>query len=222
MKTNVNIDEKTQDICERYGLILHRDLWLLKRTDKRTGIETSIWLMKNTAIDRICAVEKIRFDKIEVIEGSIRDGYAILRVTAYLGENMVSTLSSATSGSNGTCKVPYIYEMAEKRGRSRAVLKLISVYGYIYGEDEVPEETALTAAKKEIKEEVDLSTDQILDFITTLAAVADRGILIEMYRSAKSELERSLITKRGLEIAANSNNQLTEDEVETEKERYLA
>lgn len=189
MKQNYQMDPMTRELCEKYKLDHNEDLYQLH----------SNMLIKHRALERIAGINKIKLDKPEIIESSIREGYVVLLITGRMEDKEVSSYSSATKLN---CKIPYIYEMAEKRGKGRVILKLLNLYGYIYSEDEF--DTSDERKVETEKEEIQQNFDEAI--MRHLPSVTDRETLIKFFHDATSQETKDAITKRGMELKTSNTS----------------
>jgi len=94
---------------------------------------------KEMAFIKRSGIEKIQFTndirvKYEVIV--MQPDYVVVKAIATKGDMVVESFGEATP-ENTNQKPPYYSAMAEKRGLSRVVLKMVGAYKYnVYGEDE--------------------------------------------------------------------------------------
>ena len=125
----------------------------LKKDDVFASKKQGFQIVTRMGIEKIQRIEniKVTFDVITATKD-----YAAVKVRATKGDDWVETLSSAARGEfketgtgnkkrlrlvGGSTDSWYVLEIAEKRGLSRAVLKLLNLYEHgIFGEDENPED----------------------------------------------------------------------------------
>ena len=94
---------------------------------------------KDMAFIKRSGIEKIQFTndirvRYEVI--AMQPDYVVVKAIATKGDMVVESFGEATP-ENTNQKPPYYSAMAEKRGLSRVVLKMVGAYKYnVYGEDE--------------------------------------------------------------------------------------
>jgi len=94
---------------------------------------------KEMAFIKRSGIEKIQFTNdirvcFEVI--TMQPDYVVIKAIATKGDMVVESFGEATP-ENTNQKPPYYVAMAEKRGLSRVVLKMVGAYKYnVYGEDE--------------------------------------------------------------------------------------
>tara|TARA_R100000963_G_C4615739_1_gene84716 strand:- start:466 stop:858 length:393 start_codon:yes stop_codon:yes gene_type:complete len=109
------------------NLYREEDLFEFKRGSK------SIWIIKRQGIEKIQYNNDIhvRFDWIRM-----EKDYAVVKAIGKKGDLVVESFGESTS-ENTKQQPPYHSAMAEKRGLSRVVLKIVGAYKFgIMGEDE--------------------------------------------------------------------------------------
>jgi len=130
-----------RELAEKYKLTKD-DFWNLKKG------AVSVWIIKHDACEKIASIEKIKIEKIKVLNSEWN--FCRLLIIASKGEVKVMTIGEALLNTDegikqtakgttkkGNCESQYIGSMAEKRGVDRAVLKLIDAYQYgIYSDAE--------------------------------------------------------------------------------------
>ena len=109
------------------NLYREEDLFEFKRGSK------SIWIVKRQGIEKIQYNNDIhvRFEWIRM-----EKDYAVVKAIGKKGDLIVESFGESTS-ENTKQQPPYHSAMAEKRGLSRVVLKIVGAYKFgIMGEDE--------------------------------------------------------------------------------------
>jgi len=109
------------------NLYREEDLFEFKRNSK------SIWIIKRQGIEKIQYNNDIhvRFEWIRM-----EKDYAVVKAIGKKGDLIVESFGESTS-ENTKQQPPYHSAMAEKRGLSRVVLKIVGAYKFgIMGEDE--------------------------------------------------------------------------------------
>ena len=109
------------------NLYREEDLFEFKRGSK------SIWIIKRQGIEKIQYNNDIhvRFEWIRM-----EKDYAVVKAIGKKGDLIVESFGESTS-ENTIHQPPYHSAMAEKRGLSRVVLKIVGAYKFgIMGEDE--------------------------------------------------------------------------------------
>ena len=115
-------------LVKRHNLIVDEDIW----KDKHLGFS----IIKLTGIEKIQANLNIRVTFEHVV---IERDFAVIKAIAVGQNTAVQSYGSVVRGKkpDGNHVGTYIVEMAEKRAKNRAVLKLCGGYKYgLYSEDE--------------------------------------------------------------------------------------
>ena len=98
------------------------------------------WVMYHRFIEQAGAENHIVYSYDE-IETNSADGIVVVKCTAQMEKdrNKYQVVSYGESSPKNT-KNSYPYAMAEKRAYDRCVLKLLGLHGFVYSEDEMPDE----------------------------------------------------------------------------------
>jgi hypothetical protein len=112
------------DFMELFG-VTSDEVW-----EVRSG---GAWAIKHSALERVAAERKIKFDAPAVIEAKSGEKIAALCVTGVMGDRAEWSIGEASPANN---KNAYCYAMAEKRAKDRVILKLLNSHGTLYSEDE--------------------------------------------------------------------------------------
>lgn len=107
-------------------------------SDEIWEVHGSQWVVKHKALERIAVDAGISFDRPAMIETNSADGIVAICVFAKMGEKTEWSIGEA---SPKNCKNSYFYAMAEKRGKDRCILKLLTTHGALYSESEADEFT---------------------------------------------------------------------------------
>jgi hypothetical protein len=98
------------------------------------------WVMYHRYIEQAGAENGIMYYYDE-IETNSADGIVVVKCSAVMkkdkNEHRVTSYGEASPKNT---KNSYPYAMAEKRAYDRCVLKLLGLHGFVYSEDEMPEE----------------------------------------------------------------------------------
>jgi hypothetical protein len=98
------------------------------------------WVMYHRYIEQAGAENRISYFYDE-IETNSADGIVVVKCTANMEKDkVVYQVTSYGESSPKNTKNSYPYAMAEKRAYDRCVLKLLGLHGFVYSEDEMPEE----------------------------------------------------------------------------------
>lgn len=92
------------------------------------------YAIKHSALERIAAQKNITFLPPQIVEGSTADKVVTLVIYARMGEQEVWSFGEASPSNN---KNAYVWSMAEKRGKDRCILKLLSIHGILYSSEEL-------------------------------------------------------------------------------------
>ena len=98
------------------------------------------WVMYHRYIEQAGAENGIEYFYKE-IETNSADGIVVVKCTASMKkDNFKHEVTSYGEASPKNTKNSYPYAMAEKRAYDRCVLKLLGLHGFVYSEDEMPED----------------------------------------------------------------------------------
>jgi hypothetical protein len=115
-------------------------------TDEIWQVHGSAWVIKHKALERVAAEQKITFDRPAMLETNSGDGIVALVVFGTLGDRSEWSIGEAHPKNN---KNAYPYAMAEKRAKDRVILKLLSISGSLYSEEEADDFKQSQPAKRE-------------------------------------------------------------------------
>lgn len=127
------IDPMVENILGKYDISTIDALWPLKRKDKTTGVVKTQWIIYHRYCEQIAAKAGIIFDKPEVVVNDREHHEVVLLVTARMGHTVEWSYGEASAK---TTILPYIWAMAEKRGKDRVILKLAGFHGMVYSDAE--------------------------------------------------------------------------------------
>ena len=131
------IDSRALAILKKYELDKKNDQGEYKALWDCHGT----WVMYHRYIEQAGAANGIKY-KFEEIETNSANGIVVVKCTAVLdkgNDKKVQVVSYGESSPKNT-KNSYPYAMAEKRAYDRCVLKLLGLHGFVYSEDEMPDE----------------------------------------------------------------------------------
>ena len=112
-----------KDLAKKYNLTKD-DYWKESRSGK--------YIITHDACEKIADMESISFGPPQILNSE--QNFCRMVITAKKGEVVIWTIGEADSKN---CKNLYIGSMSEKRGKDRAILKLINAYEYgIYSDVE--------------------------------------------------------------------------------------
>lgn len=125
-----------EKILEKYDIAATDALWPCTRTNTKTGITTTNWIIYHRYCEQIAAKAGIVFSQPEVVTNDIDDKgkrTVALLVTGQLGHVKEWSFGEA---SPATTFLPYVFAMAEKRAKDRVILKLAGFHGMVYSDVE--------------------------------------------------------------------------------------
>lgn len=126
------LDPLVENILERYSIAVTDALWPLKRKNK-SGVVSTQWIIYHRYCEQIAAKAGIIFDKPEVAVNDRENHEVVLLVTGRMGHTVEWSYGEASAK---TTILPYIWAMAEKRGKDRVILKLAGFHGMVYSDAE--------------------------------------------------------------------------------------
>lgn len=127
--------KQIMDFMEKYGV----------ESDEIWEVHGSTWVVKHKALERVAAEQGITWDRPAMLECNSADGVAAMCVFGKLGDRLEWSIGEALTvregRPGGNYKVTgkqagYVYAMAEKRAKDRVILKLLSISGALYSEEE--------------------------------------------------------------------------------------
>ncbi len=127
------LDPLIESILEKYEISVIDALWPLRRKDKTSGTVKTQWIIYHRYCEQIAAKAGIIFDKPEVAVNDREHHEVVLLITARMGHTVEWSYGEASAK---TTILPYIWAMAEKRGKDRVILKLAGFHGLVYSDSE--------------------------------------------------------------------------------------
>lgn len=91
------------------------------------------WAAKHSALERVAAEQGITFELPQLAEKDSANKIAAMLIVGRMGDRTEWSIGEASPANN---KNAYCYAMAEKRGKDRVILKLLSAHGAVYSESE--------------------------------------------------------------------------------------
>jgi hypothetical protein len=146
------------------------------------------WVVLHKYLEQIAAKAGIRFDTPTVIEASSKDRIVAVCVTGHMGDKVEWSFGEAAPGNN---KNSYPYAMAEKRAKDRVILKLIGLYGFVYGEDEA-DDFKETIARADKPQAPSVSTPDRLDWDDVLEDMGVKAVSAAQSREPFKVLQSAL------------------------------
>lgn len=178
------MNEDTQKAVIEEGRVerIHRILALYN-----INPETALWsvhgkaVIYHVALERIATKAGIVFDPPQIVRAEKDE--AVMIVLGRMGAKSEWATGEALVDRNYKVKgaqAPYVYAMAEKRGKDRVVLKLIELHGDVYSEDEaddLKQQFDADAASQGLIREIDAckTHDDIEDLMKTKRVNEDLG-----------------------------------------------
>lgn len=129
----------------------------------------TVWRVQGTAVishkalERIAAKAGIKYALPTIIR-SERDE-AVLLVSGTLGDRMEWSIGEALVNANYRVsgkQAAYVWAMAEKRAKDRVILKLVSLHGLAYSEEEADEFKKGGGPREEAPEPPEMSASQLM------------------------------------------------------------
>jgi len=102
-------------------------------SDEIWEVHGTTWCVKHKALERIAAEVGIVWEKPELKVCDMAAGLTAILVGGKLGDRVEYSFGEASPKNN---KNSYPLAMAEKRAKDRVILKLLTVHGDIYSEEE--------------------------------------------------------------------------------------
>ena len=123
-------NERVSAFMATYG-VDHDEVW-----EVRAG---GSWAIKHSALERVAAQAGIKFDIPQFAEKDSANKIAALLIVGHMGDRTEWSIGEASPFNN---KNAYCYAMAEKRGKDRVILKLLSAHGTgaLYSSEEIEED----------------------------------------------------------------------------------
>lgn len=127
------LDPIIENILEKYGISPIDALWPLTRTDKKTQQVKTQWIIYHRYCEQIAAKAGIVFEKPKVEVNDREHNEVVLLIAGRMGHTIEWSYGEASAK---TTILPYIWAMAEKRGKDRVILKLAGFHGMLYSDTE--------------------------------------------------------------------------------------
>jgi len=135
------LDPIVDKILFRYEIEPTEALWPFTRFNKSLGHDVTQWLIYHRYVEQIQAKANIIIDEPTVV---VNESIVIENKTKKeLYQNIVLLVRGSLGyvkewsygeASTKNCQMPYLWAMAEKRGKDRVILKLAGFHGIIYSE----------------------------------------------------------------------------------------
>ncbi len=141
------LDPIVEQVLAQYDIAATDALWPCIRTNKKTQVTTTNWIIYHRYCEQIAAKAGIVFDPPQIIvnekieaKGKGKDGRnVVLFVNGRMG--LAGTIAHVQEWSYGEASpdntfLPYPFAMAEKRAKDRVILKLAGFHGIVYSDAE--------------------------------------------------------------------------------------
>ena len=110
------------DLAGKHGFKKDVDYWQHKQSGQ--------WILKHNSIEKIANAENIKIQKIEPLYQSETSSRFLITMGKWVDDKCVEVVITTGEADKSNCTNAYITAMAEKRGKDRAILKLINAYEY--------------------------------------------------------------------------------------------
>ena len=118
------------DLAGKHGFTKDVDYWLHKQSGQ--------WILKHSSIEKIANAENIKIQKVESLYQSETSCRFLITMGKWADDKCAEVVITTGEADKSNCSNLYLAAMAEKRGKDRAVLKLINAYEYgISSEEEM-------------------------------------------------------------------------------------
>ena len=118
------------DLANKHNFKKDVDYWQHKQSGQ--------WILKHNSIEKIANAENIKIQKIEPLYQSETSSRFLITMGKWVDDTCVEVMITTGEADKSNCTNAYITAMAEKRGKDRAILKLINAYEYgISSEEEM-------------------------------------------------------------------------------------
>tara|TARA_R110002072_G_scaffold169976_1_gene323547 strand:+ start:1232 stop:1912 length:681 start_codon:yes stop_codon:yes gene_type:complete len=118
------------DLANKHNFKKDVDYWQHKQSGQ--------WILKHNSIEKIANAENIKIQKIEPLYQSETSSRFLITMGKWVDDKCVEVVITTGEADKSNCTNAYITAMAEKRGKDRAILKLINAYEYgISSEEEM-------------------------------------------------------------------------------------
>ena len=110
------------DLAGKHGFTKDVDYWQHKQSGQ--------WILKHDSIEKIANAEDIRIQKVESLYQSETSCRFLITMGKWVDDACVEVVMTTGEADKSNCTNAYLAAMAEKRGKDRAILKLIKAYEY--------------------------------------------------------------------------------------------
>ena len=118
-----------KDLAKKHNFKKDVDYWQHKQSGQ--------WILKHDSVEKIANAEDIRIQKIESLYQSETSCRFLITMGKWVDGSCEEVIITTGEADKSNCTNAYLAAMAEKRGKDRAILKLINAYEYgIYSDVE--------------------------------------------------------------------------------------
>lgn len=110
------------DLAGKHGFKRDVDYWQHKQSGQ--------WILKHDSVEKIANAEDIRIQKIESLYQSETSCRFLITMGKWVHGACEEVIITTGEADKSNCTNAYLAAMAEKRGKDRAILKLIKAYEY--------------------------------------------------------------------------------------------
>lgn len=110
------------DLASKHGFKRDVDYWQHKQSGQ--------WILKHDSVEKIANAEDIRIQKIESLYQSETSCRFLITMGKWVNGSCEEVIITTGEADKSNCTNAYLAAMAEKRGKDRAILKLIKAYEY--------------------------------------------------------------------------------------------
>ena len=110
------------DLASKHGFTKDVDYWQHKQSGQ--------WILKHDSVEKIANAEDIRIQKIESLYQSETSCRFLITMGKWVHGACEEVIITTGEADKSNCTNAYLVAMAEKRGKDRAILKLIKAYEY--------------------------------------------------------------------------------------------
>jgi len=110
------------DLAGKHGFKRDVDYWQHKQSGQ--------WILKHDSVEKIANAEDIRIQKIESLYQSETSCRFLITMGKWVNGSCEEVIITTGEADKSNCTNAYLAAMAEKRGKDRAILKLIKAYEY--------------------------------------------------------------------------------------------
>lgn len=110
------------DLAGKHGFTKNVDYWQHKQSGQ--------WILKHDSVEKIANAEDIRIQKVESLYQSETSCRFLITMGKWVDGSCEEVIITTGEADKSNCSNLYLAAMAEKRGKDRAILKLIKAYEY--------------------------------------------------------------------------------------------